>query len=180
MQAQEHALRDECAAALMNLLLRQVADSGRDLESPEGIEQQGWLLGLLAGGLGIELLGERRERRGLEPLVALARASLQERGRELAQPSAPLPDVGRAVDGGPAACLAVVRLLWHAACEGGALPFAWSLAREPYGGHALHVGAPASADLVRLATEAARGLSGARFEPGDGAWTLRFAPGHFA
>jgi hypothetical protein len=170
---------DECAAALMQVFLRRFVE-------PEGsqalhdVECGGWVLGLLARGLGIELLGERRLRRGLEPLLDLARESLRALGRELAPPAAALPDVGRASDGGPTACWAVVRLLWHAARESDATPLGWSLAPAPSGEHLLRVETRASSALEQLAREAARALPGARFEPGDGVWTLRLPQGVFA
>jgi hypothetical protein len=173
-EADDPTATDECAAALMGVLLQRLCDPERQ----HALEQAGWLMGLLAHGLGVELLGERRERRGLEPLLELARASLRAQGRELAPVTTALPDVGRAVDGGPAACWTVVRLLWHAARESAA-PLRWSLTPLPGGEHALCVDAPASSGMARLAAEAARGLPGARFEPADGAWSLCFSPGSF-
>jgi len=151
----------------LKVFMERVADPARRAE----VEQLGWLFGLVAHGLGVELLGERRERRGLEPFVALARESLRAEGRELALPTAPLPEVGRAADGGPVACWLIVRLLWHAAREHAA-PLQWSL-----DAHTLRVDAAPSAALVRLAHERLESLPGARFEPGQRDWTLSLPPG---
>lgn len=89
--------------ALMQLggaddLLRDRAD---DLaETAQTVHELGFVLAVLATASGSSMLGERRERRGVAWMHAAVREGLRRDGRELAEPSAPLPDLAPAVGDG--------------------------------------------------------------------------------
>jgi hypothetical protein len=133
-----------------------LASAGRD------VEELGWLLGLVAGGLGTDLLFERRERAGLAPLARLVRKALRREGRDLERADRALPELDP-------------RLGWRAAWEIGIVLFAAGrasaapLAFEIEGGDgALALdccvaAASLSADLGRLARTSARGAAWSRF-----------------
>jgi hypothetical protein len=62
-------------------------------EASRTIDETGWLLGVLASASGQELLLARRERRGLEPLLAAVHEAARRSDRELAPHEGSLPDL---------------------------------------------------------------------------------------
>src|SRR5688572_8493459 len=92
--------------------------SGADLsEAGEDAHEQGWLLGVLAGALGADLLLAREEPRGLEPMLRLLREGLRREGRDLAWRAGEVPSL--AVRGelrSGKLCATFAALAWEAAC----------------------------------------------------------------
>jgi hypothetical protein len=74
----------------------------------------GWLLGLLSGGLGADLLLARHESAGLAPLMRLVREGLRRAGRTVEFRSDPLPLLG-ASGHGALVCWTIALSVWNAA-----------------------------------------------------------------
>ena len=128
---------EELAAALLPVLLhrinnttqlllgvRAMVDSGGGAvparsASDLGVAAQeahelGWLLGLLSGGLGADLLLARHESAGLAPLLRLVREGLRRQSRVLELRTEPLPLVG-ASGSGALVCWTIALAVWNAA-----------------------------------------------------------------
>ena len=195
----------ECASALMPVLLERMQAESRRLQTLNDLvaagragsgeseqdlrrvslelEELGWLMGVVARGLGVDLLGERRYREGLAPLLHLVRDALGERRRSLAAVGQRLPQVGTEADAGPYAAWVVAVLLWLAAGESepGDEPLRWSLLPLDDGagdGHVLRVERRASREVEASGRALAAPLAGARFEARPRAWTLEL-PGAY-
>jgi hypothetical protein len=143
------------------------------------LEELGWLLGLVARGLGADVLGERREPRGLVHLLALAREALRREGGDL-ELHKPLPEPGNREDGGLTACWSIGAMLWKASSEVGAGAGAggvgWKLERRD-GGHLLSGQRGASEALRALGALVCAELPGAHFSMEQGgAWRLALPP----
>jgi hypothetical protein len=91
--------------------------SGADLSAAgDDAHEQGWLLGVLAGALGADLLLSREEPRGLEPMLRLVRDGLRREGRDIAWRAGEIPSL--AVRGelrSGRLCAAFAALAWEAA-----------------------------------------------------------------
>jgi hypothetical protein len=110
------------------------ARSGADLSAAgEDAHEQGWLLGVLAGALGADLLLSREEPRGLEPMLRLVRDGLRREGHDLAWRAGEVPLL--AVRGelrSARLCAAIATLAWDAAraIEGAPLELAFEVGDE--------------------------------------------------
>jgi hypothetical protein len=191
----------ECAAALVPVLLGRMPAESRRLQAlnavvsgeraggcgPESaqdlvqvsleLDELGWLMGVVARGLGVDLLGERRRKTGLASLLQLVRDALHGRGRALAPAGQRLPQVGTNAEGGPHAAWVVCVLLWRGALEQppGSTPTPWSLLpmNEAEGiGHVLHVAGRPSREILAACETLAAPIAGARFEAQRESWTL--------
>lgn len=192
----EERAGDPLAAALLPVLLHRLGNStqlltalnavageeggARSIEerSPDlarasrSIRELGYVLAVIASASGADLLLERREARGLEPLVGAVRDALRRAGRDLDPPADPLPALAPATGRGWELAWAVGATLWaagRALAPGEAL--AWSLARRG-GGWVLEVRRPAPLGLRALAPLLQRRLPDARLELEEEAWRL--------
>jgi hypothetical protein len=144
-----------------------------DLARTSGeIEDLGYVLAVLAGASGADLLGERREARGLELVVDLVRAALRRAGADLAPVPTPLPRLARSAGEGWELPWVVGSLLWVSAT---ALPtgeaLAWSLEGDG-DGWCLRAERPEGIDLAVLAERVHSLLPEARLEVGAEGWSL--------
>ena len=197
--AQANGDADELSVALLPVLLHRVSNVTQLLASLRAIAELedgpgllaanaehvaeaadkaasiGWLLGVLAGGSGTDVLLARRERGGLRPFLELVAEGLRRRGRDL-EAKAELPEL--AADGaGPEGagwqvCWTLGALLFEAALsfpEGHSL--AWELAPA---GSAWELrfarGRPGSAERAR---ELAGALPGLELAEAGGACIVR-------
>jgi hypothetical protein len=126
-------------------------------------DELGWLLGVLAGGLGADLLLQRCERRGLATALDLVREAVRRDGGELALPDE-LPDMTPEVPSHGELCWIASELVWSTATAGG---LRVELTEEG-GTWRLHMGGPAPGRRARVV----RRLPGAELDGGGGAWTL--------
>jgi hypothetical protein len=74
----------------------------------------GWLLGLLAGGLGTDLLLKRHESAGLAPLLRVVRDASRRKGHVVELRQASLPLVSASADGA-LVCWTIALVVWNAA-----------------------------------------------------------------
>ena len=195
----------ECAAALLPVLLQRMdatsdrlrflngsedrtdgAEAPRIDPSPElrraarELERQGWLMGVVAGALGVELLGERRYPQGLAALLELVGEALAPGGRRIAATEGPVPIVGTAEAGGPLAAWTLAVLLWDAArhLPVRAAPLAWNLTQAADGRCVMSVHTCEEPEGSRATRRAlASALPGARYEVHDNVWTLSLPAG---
>lgn len=151
---------------------------GEDLSAAgEDAHEQGWLLGVLAGALGADLLLSREEPRGLEPMLRLVRDGLRREGREIAWRAGEVPSL--AVKGelrSARLCAAFAALAWDAAraIEGAPLELVFE-AREDLG--LVRGSGGAGPELERCFAELAPALPACALRREGTAWRLELPPG---
>ena len=104
------------------LSLEPVIDEARAADLAQAAAEAddlGWLLGVLAGGMGADLLLSRVERRGLEPVLRLVRDGLRREGKDLELPRT-MPDL--LPEGGWHACWTLAEIAWAAGSSSEATP----------------------------------------------------------
>ena len=154
------------------------ARSGADLSAAgEDAHEQGWLLGVLAGALGADLLLAREEPRGLEPMLRLVRDGLRREKRDLAWRAGEVPLL--AVRGelrSARLCAAIAALAWDAASAIAGAPL--ELAFEAGGEVAIaRGGAGGGPELDRSFRELAPTLPGCALRRDGAAWRLEMPAG---
>lgn len=133
------AVDEQVAAALLPTLLHRINNTTQTLVAVRALldggdmpprcsedlaaasraaHEEGWLLGVIAGGLGADLLLARHESDCLAPLMKLAREAVRRAGKELEYDEASVPRL-RAPRGpdAPAAwrvCWSIAKLIWLA------------------------------------------------------------------
>ncbi|HVS10812.1 MAG TPA: hypothetical protein VMS76_13145 [Planctomycetota bacterium] len=140
-------------------------------EAARESDELGWALGVIACGLGADLLLARHERAGLRPLLALVRGALRREGRDALLPER-LPDLEPLGGEGWHTAWAVSELVWLA---GSSLPRGMALRFElesEAGVHVLRADHGAAAPLVEAGQKIERELAGARFACQGEAWSL--------
>jgi len=133
-------------------------------------EELGWLLGVLACGMGADLLLARRDTFAVAPIVRLVRDGLRREGRDLGSPRETSPEIAPRASWQQ--CWSIAALLWAAGASlppGGKLPFelaaidgGWELCAEVGNGPALSAAAREALELV----------PGARFAANGEAWRI--------
>jgi hypothetical protein len=139
-------------------------------EAARESDELGWALGVIACGLGADLLLARHERAGLRPLLALVRGALRREGRDALLPEH-LPELEPLGGEGWRTAWAISELVWLA---GSSLPrgiaLRFELASEA-GVHVLRADHGAAA-LAEAGQRIERELAGARFACRGEAWSL--------
>lgn len=141
------------------------------------VEELGYVLAVAASGSGADLLQERREARGLVPMVAAVRDALRRERRGLGEPAAPLPDLAGDAGRGWEAPWAVASVLLAAGRDGGgegALEWAFEPAGE---GARLRTRVAPGAALRELAPRIAQAAPGLRLRLDAGEAVLELPPG---
>lgn len=135
----------------------------------EEAHQLGWLLGLLAGGLGSDLLLARHESNGLEPMLRLVRDGLRRRERMLEFRAGSIPLL-TAKANSAMVCWTVAMVVW-AAAQGCAKERVLALEFERNGGRWFVRGdAGARKEWLAFAEAACARLPGAECSRDGEAW----------
>lgn len=137
----------------------------------------GWLMGLLAGALGADMLRSREERGGLEPVLTWLRDSLRRREIVLEFRSDELPQLGVGAKESAEFCLTLMALVWESSVElphGSRVEIAFTSAGAL---HEVHVSGSAAAAAARALREWRSRDDGSRVETRERGWTWR-VPNH--
>jgi hypothetical protein len=140
-----------------------------DLAAAAGeADELGWLLGVLAGGLGADLLMQRCEPRGLATALDLVREALRREGGDLELPEV-LPDMTPEVPTHGELCWVASELVWASAgqAEGARLTL-----EETGGLWTLGMNSPAPEPWGERVAAVRRRLQGAELNGGGGEWQL--------
>ena len=150
---------------------RQAACGAGLAEAARESDELGWALGVIACGLGADLLLARHERAGLRPMLVLVRGALRREGRDAVLPEA-LPELEPLGGEGWRTAWGVSELVWLA---GSALPRGGALRFElvsDAGVHVLRADRGAGAPLAEAGERIERELAGAEFAVRGEAWSL--------
>ncbi len=136
-------------------------------------DELGWLLGVLAGGLGADLLMKRCEPRGLATALDLVREALRREGGDLELP-ADLPDMTSAVPSHGALCWIACDLTWSSAQDAGqgAKRGARLRVGRREGRWTLGMRSPAPEPFEARVAAVRSQLPGAELSGGGGEWSL--------
>jgi hypothetical protein len=136
------------------------------------IEDLGYVLGVLASASGADLLGERRDARGLELVLGVVRSALRRSAAGLAPGPDPLPTLATSVGGGWELPWAVSTLLWATAVDRAPeSTLAWSL-EGGEAGWVLAATEPGGATLASVSGRVGDLLAGAHLDLGAEGWSL--------
>jgi hypothetical protein len=197
------AFDEEVAAALLPVLLHRINNttqyllavraligrgempprcSGDLAKASESAHEEGWLLGVIAGGLGADLLLARHERDGLGALVMLVRDALRRVQRDLSWNADEIPRLASPRAGSSASagrvCWTLASLAWRAGStlpEGAVLALSFQLDGERCTVRGDGGGEGAWIELARA--ECARLGGDATCSSDGGAWVLELPRG---
>jgi len=150
------------------------ARAGDLAETSGQVGEIGWLLALAASAIGGNLLLERRERDGLDPLVVCVRACLRREGRDLERAPRRLPRLAPGVGEGWELPWAVGSLLYFGGRSAGErVPLRWSIEplREDW---RIACTAKPGSDADRWIARPLERLPAGRFSRAEGEMALEF------